>query len=129
MKEKVGVENNKRRVIDFSVEPSNSDRKYYIKFKVKREDLFTQDIKITISKNLKSKYNNATLGRELIFYTRIPEKEKLIVKNVESFPVEGNTFIAILFSRPVKKENLEKHLSLYTKYTNNYINNQKNTFR
>lgn len=125
LKKNVKIENNRSKVIDFLVEPSNFERKYYIKFKVKRENLFAQDIKITISKNLKSKYHNATLDRDILFSAKVPEKEKLIVKNVESFPVEGNTFVAVLFSRPVKKENLEKHLSLYS---NTYINNQKEYF-
>jgi len=98
--------------IDFTIEPSNVPSRYYIKSsKIARKDR-NSEIKISVFDDLVCIGGTEPLERSFEKTTTLPETEKLQVLRAEAFPVESNTYVAVLFNRPVSDSQIKQYVRI-----------------
>jgi len=101
--------------VKIKVEPSNIPTRFYIRSgEIARQD---KDVKITINiaASLPCIGGSMPLGSDYSKSIVLPEKVKLNVIKSKTFPVEDNTFIAVLFNRPVSASMVKKHVRIQSK--------------
>ncbi len=99
--------------IKFNVEPSNIPTRFYIKSNnIKRAKNYEQKVHIIISKGLQCIGGSIPLEDKFSRKISIPATAKLEVASVDTFPVEGNTYIAILFNRPVSDSMAKQYITI-----------------
>ncbi|MCP4131089.1 MAG: alpha-2-macroglobulin family protein [bacterium] len=98
--------------VSIKVEPSNIPTRFYIKSgKIERRKEGT-NVVLRVKEGLPCMKGKIPLEKEYEKKLRLPETEKLQVVRVETCPVEGSTFISVLFNRPVSPNMIRKHVSI-----------------
>jgi uncharacterized protein YfaS (alpha-2-macroglobulin family) len=104
--------------IKFSVEPSNIPTRFYIKSGDIKRGVAERKINIIVSQGLSCIGGSIPLHDDFEQTITLPAATKLEVASVDTFPIEGNTYIIILFNRPVSESMIKQHVTVYNKYKN-----------
>ncbi len=97
----------------FNIESANIPTRFYIKSDKLERQKTAVNIHLSINKNLQCIHGGQPLGKKIEQTITLAEKEKLKVIDAKTWPVSGNTYIALLFNQPVSAEQIKKHVSIH----------------
>ncbi|MBN2160552.1 MAG: Ig-like domain-containing protein [Spirochaetes bacterium] len=96
----------------FSVEPSNIPSRFYVKSSNIQRGDSERKINIAISGGLPCIGGSIPLESKFEKTITLPATTKLEVASVDTFPIEGDTYIIILFNRPVSESMVKQYVAV-----------------
>ena len=98
--------------VKIEIEPSNIPTRFYIKSgRIKRKDYKTS-VKLTVSSGLPCIGGERPLKKDFKKVLKLPETVKLTVIRAETFPVVGNTYVSVLFNRPISPGMVRRYVKI-----------------
>lgn len=98
--------------MNITIEPANVPTRFYVKSgKVERQDR-ASTIRLIIKKGLNCIGGQVPLSDDFSSTIFLPEKLKLQVVKAETWPVRGNTYIAVLFNMPITESGIRDYVRI-----------------
>ncbi len=98
--------------VKFKLESSGIPTRYYIRSGDFRRRDNGQKVILKVSGGLNCEHGKKPLDRDYSEGLVLPEKEKLAVVEAKTWPVSGNTYIVLLFNRPVKADEIRRNVRI-----------------
>ncbi|MGA2141154.1 MAG: MG2 domain-containing protein, partial [Brevinematales bacterium] len=94
--------------VNFTIEASGIPTRFYIKSDQFKKKDSLQNIVLKVRHETQCARGGKTLTRDYSEALVLPEKENLKVMDAKSWPVSGNTYMVMLFNRPVSADQIRQ---------------------
>ena len=98
--------------LEIKFEPSNLPTRFYLKSRQIKRKKETAVIRLGIEKGLPCINGSIPLKKKYNETVILPETTKLEIIKTETFPIVGNTYISILFNRPVSSAMVKRYVKI-----------------
>jgi uncharacterized protein YfaS (alpha-2-macroglobulin family) len=104
--------------LGFTIEPANVPTRFYIRAAgFDRKDHSSQ-ITLTVKRGLPCVNGKKPLQNDTVEKIGLSEVEHLSVIRAEKWPASGNTYLSVLFNKPVSEDMLKKYVTIHDEQSN-----------